>query len=124
MTNLLQRYAKLKVQELELKAELSELEAALQEVVTNSGEMAGYGFRARFKPGRRSVDHETAWREALAAAAKQNDLDRVLILNEVQGKHTTTTTTVAWAKVTTEVKLNIDPYTTKAEPQFVIELIK
>ena len=106
---MLDRYAQLKNELAEIQNEIAQIEAALQQQVETSGEVAGFGFRAYMKPGRKSTNHEAA---ALAHG----------VWPELVEAHSTTKTTVAWAKVTKEMGLkNLSEYTTESAPVFVVE---
>lgn len=108
---MLDRYAQLKNELAEIQNELAEIEAQLRRQVEASGEMAGFGFRAYMKPGRKSTNHE--------AAANAHG-----VWPELVEKFSTTKTTVQWAKVTKEMGLkNLDEFTTEGEPSFVVEAI-
>jgi hypothetical protein len=108
---MLDRYARLKSELAEIQNELEEIEAQLRLQVETSGEVAGFGFRAYMKPGRKSTNHE--------AAAHENGAWDSLI-----EKHSKTKVTVSWAKVTAEMGLkNLSEYTTEGQPAFVVESI-
>lgn len=108
---MLNRYAQLKNELAEIQNEIAQIEAALRQQVETSGEVAGFGFRAYMKPGRKFTDHEAAAKSAGAWP-------------ELIEKFSTTKTTVQWAKVTKEMGLkNLDEYTTENAPAFVVEAI-
>lgn len=108
---MLGRYAQLKKELAEIQNEIAQIENALHEMVQTTGEMAGFGFRAYMKPGRKSTDHEAA---ALAYG----------VWPDLVEKFSTTKVTVQWAKVTKEMGLkNLDEYTTESAPTFVVEAI-
>lgn len=108
---MLDRYAQLKNELAEIQNEIAEIEAALKAQVEDSGEVAGFGYRAYMKPGRKTVKHE--------AAAKAGG-----VWPELVEKYSTTKTTVKWAAITKELGLNLSEYTTVGKPSFVIESIK
>ena len=108
---MLGRYAQLKNELAEIQNEIAQIEAQLRQQVETSGEVAGFGFRAYMKQGRKSTNHEDA--------AKANGAWDDLI-----EKFSTTKTTVQWAKVTKEMGLkDLDAFTTQADPVFVVEAI-
>ena len=95
----------------QLQAERAHLLPLLEDHVKETGTAMGYGYVATFKPGRASTDHEQAARDAGVA-------------KELVKKYSTTKTTVQWAKVTKEARINTESYTTRGEPVFVIEVVK
>ena len=102
----------------ELRQQIAELQfqekaiiTAIQAEVETHGPLEAVGLRAYMKPGRKSTDHE--------AAAKAANVDSTLI-----EKYSTVKTTIQWAKVTKEANIDVRPFTTAAEPQFVIEDVK
>jgi hypothetical protein len=133
---MLERYAELKQQQATIAAELAEIETALAEQA-KSGPVAAGGWIARWKPGRKSTNHE-------AAAAAQLPPE---IYGALYNKHTTATvktplivhplesliemfgddavsTSTAWAKVTKDGKCKLDRYTTEGDRVFVVEEVK
>lgn len=114
MKNRLARYAQLKVEILEIQDELRLIENELKQQL-NTGEMLeAHGFKAHWKSGRKSVDHENA---VLSAA-----LDGAGV-GEIIEKHTTIKKSTAWAKVTKELKLDLTDYTELGVPQFKIDIV-
>lgn len=108
---MLDRYAQLRSELAEIQNEIAQIETALREQVEASGEVAGFGFRAYLKPGRKSTDHE--------AAANAHG-----VWPELVEKFSTVKTTVQWAKVTKEMGLKtLDEFTTESAPAFVVEAI-
>lgn len=106
---MMQRYAQLKNELAKIQNELAEIEAALKAEVLESGEIAGFGFRAYMKPGRKSINHQKA--------ARENGAWESLI-----EKHSKTKVTVSWAKITQEMGIkNLDDYTNQGNPVFVVE---
>ena len=109
MQEKLLHYKELQAQIAQLQAEAEAITDELKAHVADFGEVAGYGVRAYMKAGRKSTDHE--------AAAKDHDVPA-----EVVEKHTVIKSTVSWAKVTKELKIDTAPYTKEGAPTFVIEL--
>lgn len=108
----LKRYAQLKNELAEIQNELALIEKELAQHVKESGEVAGFGYRAYMKAGRKVYQHEKA--------AKDNNAPEELIK-----KYTTIPDpSIQWAKVTKEMKLNLSAYTTTGSPVFVVEAIK
>lgn len=108
---MLQRYAQLRSELAEIQNELSEIESELKQRAEETGEIAGFGFRAYFKPGRKSTNHE--------AAAKAHG-----VWDDLIEKHSKTKVTVSWAAITKEMGVkNLDEYTTQSDPVFVVESI-
>jgi len=106
---MLERYAQLKNELAEIQNELTEIESKLRQTVDETGEVAGFGFRAHYKPGRKSTNHE--------AAAKARGAWPELI-----EKHTVVRSSISWAKITKEMGLrDLDEFTVQGEPVFVIE---
>lgn len=93
-----------------IDAEIAETAEIIKVTVRENGDVFSDDYHACFKPGRKSTDHESAatWANVPAAIIE---------------KHTTTKTTVAWAKVTKDAKVNVEPFTNEAPPVFVIERI-
>lgn len=119
----LDRYAQLKIELSEIKNEIAQVEAELREQVGKSGEVAGFGFRAYLKPGRKSIDHQAA---VDAAILEYNRHKMHSLANEAIAlveKYSTVKTTVQWAKVTKEMGLKLDKFTTEGATEFVIEAI-
>ena len=88
--------------------------AQLEEAVPTGDVVAFAGYTARWKPGRRTTDHE--------AAAAAVTVDPAIV-----EKHSTVKTTVAWAKVTKDAKIPksvLDEFTTEAPPTFSVEPMK
>lgn len=114
MKSKLARYAQLKVEMLEIQDELRLIESELKQQL-NAGEMLeAHGFKAHWKSGRKSVDHENA---VLSAALDGADV------GEIVEKHTTIKKSTAWAKVTRELKLDLTNYTELGVPQFKVEVV-
>lgn len=111
MQNLLERYAQIQMQIADLNVQLADTQAMIQAHVQEYGEVAGYGLRAHYKPGRASTDHEAAARAAN-------------VPSEIVEQFSTTKTTVAWAQVTKAAKVDTKPFTVVGEPTFVIEVVK
>jgi hypothetical protein len=92
------------------KAILAELEKAVA-----PGETVAFaGYQCLWKPGRKSTDHESA---AKAAHVPESIIEA----------HSTTKTTVAWAKVTKDAKVPkavLEQFTTEGAPSFVVEPVK
>ena len=110
MSDSLARYAQLKMEQLEIQDELRMLEAAIQKEVEKNGEISGYGFVAKMRPGRKSVDHLQAVMDSKVSS-------------DVVQKFTTTKTTTAWAKVTKAAGINLLPYTTQGQEYLEIKPI-
>jgi len=105
----IERYAQLAGELAEIENEMTQIEMALRTEVNSTGEvMYGGGYVAYMKHGRNSTDHE--------AAAKSANVPASIIQ-----KYSTVKTIVAWAKVTKEAKVNIEPFTVQGDPVFVIE---
>jgi hypothetical protein len=94
--------------------ELTEARARITEQlkthVLAAGPVEGYGYRAHYKAGRKTTDHEKA--------ATENAAPEDLVLKYTKTKITTTT---EWAKVTKDMGINLVPYTTQGDPTFVVE---
>lgn len=113
MEQALKRYAQLQSELLEINNELASLRQQLQAEVGEGGAVEAFGFRAYWKPGRNTTDHEAA---ALAAG----------VAADVIEKHSTVKTTVAWAKVTKEAgvpKEILEAHTTQGFPSFVVDAV-
>ena len=85
--------------------------ADLESAVPTGDVVTFAGYKAAWKPGRNSTDHE--------AAAAAVTVDPAIV-----ERHTTVKTSVAWAKVTKEAKVPkavLDQFTTQAPPAFVVE---
>jgi len=85
--------------------------ADLESAVPTGDVVAAAGYIARWKPGRRTTDHE--------AAAAAVTVDPAIV-----ERHTTVKTSVAWAKVTKEARVPkpvLDQFTTEAPPEFSVE---
>lgn len=121
---MLDRYAQLKSELAEIQNEISQIEADLRDQVETSGEVAGFGFRAYMKPGRKSTDHEAAIK-ALFEEYNQHGMHGMAVqLSRVVDKYSTTKTTVQWAKVTKDAKVkNLSEFITESAPTFVVEAI-
>jgi hypothetical protein len=121
---MLDKYAELKAQKAVIESQLAEIEAQLAEHVQAHGEAAGYGYRAYIKPGRKSTDHEAAYKAGMAEIDEHEMHSTALKYREAVEKHSTTKVTVAWAKVTAALKIDTAPFTVEGQPQFVIEEVK
>jgi len=121
---MIDRYAEIQGLVAFLQAEAAEIEAALRVQVEATGPVAGYGWIAQLKPGRKSTDHEAAVRDAVEFANFNALHDMAHKLREAQERHTTTKVTTAWAQVTKAAGLDVEPYTTQAPPVFVVERVK
>ena len=89
--------------------------AQLEEAVPTGDVVAFAGYTARWKPGRRTTDHEAA------------AIDYAVASWSIIEKHTTVKASIAWAKVMKEAKLPkdvLDRYTTEAPPTFSVEPMK
>ena len=107
-----------------LQAEAADIEAALREQVEETGTVAGYGWIATMKPGRKSTDHEAAVKAAFEEYTEHGYHSLGDKLREAQERHTTTKVTVAWAQVTKAAALDLEPHTTQGKPVFVVERLK
>ena len=96
----------------ELNEARARITAQLQIHVLAAGPVEAHGYRAHYKAGRKTTDHEKAATENAAP-------------EDLVAKHTTTktTSTIAWAKVTKDMGLNLAPYTTQGEPVFAVEQV-
>lgn len=104
----LKRYAELQDKLVDIRNEITTIEEEIRGVVDKSGPVAGYGYIAKFKPGRKSTNHELA--------ATENSAPRDLV-----DKFSTTRVTVQWAKITKEMGIDLEPYTSAGDSTFVIE---
>ena len=86
--------------------------AQLEAHVLAAGPVEAHGYRAHYKAGRKTTDHEKAATENAAP-------------EDLVAKHTTTKTTssIAWAKVTKDMGIALAPYTSQGEPTFVVEQV-
>ena len=57
---MMKRYAEIKAQIALLRDEMLTIESELLLQVEKTGEIAGHGFRAYMKPGRKSIKHQAA----------------------------------------------------------------
>lgn len=109
MIDKLKRYAELRTQAEAIRSELASIEADLQTAVAETGsQLAGYGYCAYMKPGRKSIDHE--------AAAKWANVP-----GEIVKKYTKVKETIAWAQVTKAANVDVTNFTVIGEPVFFIE---
>ena len=108
---LLARYSQIMQQIEALRAEAAEVESQLKSFVGEVGQVEDFGYRAYFRPGRKSTDHE--------AAAKAANVPSVII-----EKFSTVKVSVAWARVTKEAGVNTADFTTQGESEFVIERVE
>lgn len=95
-----------------LQARRERLIESLKETVEEVGPVEGCGYRAHYKAGRKTTNHELA--------ATENAAPEDLVLKYTKTKITTTT---EWAKVTKDMGVNLTPYTTQGEPTFVVEQV-
>lgn len=86
--------------------------AQLETHVLAAGPVEAHGYRAHYKAGRKTTNHELA--------ATENAAPEDLVLKYTKTKITTTT---EWAKVTKDMGVNLVPYTTQGEPTFVVESV-
>ena len=124
MSEILDRYNDIQEMIAFLQAEAAEIESALRVQVEETGTVAGHGWIAQLKPGRKSTDHEAAVKAAFADCDEHGWHNTANTLRELQGRHTTTKVTTAWAQVTKAAGLDVEPYTTQAPPVFVVERVK
>jgi hypothetical protein len=95
-----------------LEERKSALADAIKETVESTGHpIEAHGLRARMKPGRKSIDHEMAAREAGVSP-------EIIALHTVQPAPRT-----SWAKVTAQALVDTSSYVTQAPPKFVIERV-
>jgi hypothetical protein len=135
VTTMFERYAKIQEEIARLREEMVAIEHAIREEVMFTGAMvAGNGYKAYWKAGGNTTDHELAARERLAepdfdtlynrhttVTAKGNlALVSIEKLKEVVGNDGVSTST-AWAKITKDGRVDVKPYTTQKDAVFVIE---
>ena len=120
---MLNRYAQLKSELAEIQNEMAQIEAALRQQVESSGEVAEYGFRAYLKPGRKSTDHQAAVDATMAEYNRHQMHSLASEAIALVEKYSTVKTTVQWAKVTKEMGLRLNEFTTESAPVFVVEAI-
>lgn len=97
-----------------LQQQRKDLVDAIQSAVSIGEVIMGGPYVARWKPGRKSTNHEAA---AHAANVPAHIVDKYRQIKE----------SVQWAKVTKEAKVPrfiLDEYTEEGEPSFVIEQAK
>lgn len=137
MSELLARYNDIQQAIAALQAEADEIENALCKQVEETGTIAGYGWIATMKPGRKATDHEAAavgqivpdlfealWEKHTVATVKTPLTTHSLeSLIEIFGDDLVGTST-AWAKITKDGKCNLERHTTQAPPVFVVERVK
>ena len=86
--------------------------AQLETHVLAAGPVEAHGYRAHYKAGRKTTNHELA--------ATENAAPEDLVLKYTKTKITTTT---EWAKVTKDMGIALAPYTSQGEPTFVVEQV-
>ena len=137
MSEILDRYNDIQEMIAFLQAEAAEIESALRVQVEETGTVAGHGWIAQLKPGRKSTDHEAAARkqinqtlfselyDAHTTATAKTTLATVPLaeLVELVGANNVGLST-AWAQITKASKCDLGPYTTQAPPVFVVERVK
>jgi len=123
MSEMLDRYNEIQEMIAFLQAEVADIESALRVQVEETGTVAGYGWIAQLKPGRKSTDHEAAVRDAVEFTNFNALHDMAHKLREAQERHTTTKVTTAWAQITKAAGLDVELYTTQAPPVFVVERV-
>ena len=96
----------------ELNEARARITAQLQIHVLAAGPVEAHGYRAHYKAGRKSTNHELA--------ATENAAPEDLVLKYTKTKVTTTT---EWAKVTKDMGISLTFYTTQGEPTFVVEQV-
>lgn len=111
-TNLLAKLAAVDDEISRKKATRSALLYEIEMEVLAAGPIEAHGYRAHYKAGRKSTNHEKA--------ATENSAPEELVLKYTNTKITTTT---EWAKVTKDMGINLTPYTTQGEPSFVVEKV-
>ena len=111
-TELLQKLAEIDSELWSLQEQRQAVTDNLQAVVRENGPVEAHGYRAHYKAGRKSTDHEKA--------ATENAAPEELVLKYTKTKITTTT---EWAKVTKDMGVNLTPYTTQGDPSFVVEKV-
>jgi len=124
MSEMLDRYNDIQEMIVFLQAEAVEIEAALRVQVEETGTVAGHGWIATMKPGRKSTDHEAAVKAAFLTYDEHQMHMAAMTLHDLKHTYTTTKVTTAWAQVTKAAGLDVEPYTTQAAPVFVVERIK
>ena len=124
MSIALDRYNEIQEMIAFLKAEAADIEDALREQVAATGPVAGHGWIAQLKPGRKSTDHEAAVKAAFLTYDEHQMHMAAMTLHDLKHTHTTTKVTTAWAQVTKAAGLDIAPFTTQAAPVFVVERMK
>ena len=90
----------------------AQITAQLQVHVLAAGPVEAHGYRAHYKPARKTINHELA--------ATENAAPEDLVLKHTKTKITTTT---EWAKVTKDMGIPLAPYTTQPAPVFVVEQV-
>ena len=121
---MLDRYAEIQKQLDILEAEARAIEDALRKQVEETGTVAGHGWIAHIKPGRKSTDHEAAVKAAFLTYDEHQMHMAAMTLHDLKHTYTTTKVTTAWAQVTKAAGLDLEPYTTQAPPVFVVEPVK
>ena len=124
MSEMLDRYNDIQAAIATLQAEAAGIEAALREQVEASGTVAGHGWIAHMKRGRKSTDHEAAVKAAFETYDEHQMHMAAMTLHDLKHTYTTTKVTTAWAQVTKAAGLDLEPYTTQAPPVFVVEPVK
>ena len=118
---LLEKRQEIDLQMMDLRQAMADIDAQLEAYVKEHGEISAGGVRARMKPGRKSIDHEAAYKHEFDAVF---DADSKSVLSGIVEKHTTTKISVAWAKVTKEARIDTSDYVTESAPSFVVEVVK
>lgn len=121
---MLEKYAELQIELKRIQLELAKVEEEIAAQVKEVGQISGFGYTAKMKPGRKSTDHEAAVMNKFNEYTmyKMHSLAHALL--ETQEKFSTRKVTVQWAKVTAEANIDVTEFTTQAEPTFVIEAVK
>lgn len=109
--NKLKKLSELYIEIADLQAQAKELESSLESETKKSGAMEGFGLRAEWKPGRKSTDHEQAFKDLEVDAP------------ELIAAHTTIRKTIAWARITKELGIGLEAYTHQGKDTFVIKAL-
>ena len=117
----LKEYAETHKQIETMQAANRERLATIQEYVEIGGSVEVAGVRAYMKAGRKSTDHEAAYKSTVLAA---ETAEYVMALEAIRLAHTTVKESVAWAKVTKEAGCDTSAFTTEGKPEFAIEVSK
>ena len=98
-----------------LEERQAELESGVRSLVERTGlPVQGHGVHAYMKEGRKSTDHKQA--------VDDYNITKETKVMETIKDNTTHSTSIAWAKVTKELGIDIELYTTQAPPEFAIEI--